>query len=98
MAHVAHIGRHAAASLNALASRHSSVRGVRGAGVIWGIEIDRPAAAVVQAALERGLLINRTSDTVIRLLPPYNITAEEFDAGLVILEDALAAVTEETKS
>lgn len=98
MAHVADVGRHASASLHTLASRHSAVRDVRGAGVIWGIEIDRPAATVVQAALERGLLINRTSDTVIRLLPPYNITAEEFDAGLVILEDALAVVTEETKS
>ena len=48
-----------------------AVREIRGAGLIWGIELDRPAAPVVEAALERGLLINRTSDTVIRLLPPY---------------------------
>jgi len=98
MDHVAGIGRHAEASLKALASRHAAVRDVRGSGVFWGIEIDRPAAAVVQAALERGLLINRTSDTVIRLLPPYIITAEEFDAGIAILEDALAVVTEEKAS
>jgi acetylornithine/succinyldiaminopimelate/putrescine aminotransferase len=64
---------------------------------MWGIEIDRPAAAVVQAALDRGLLINRTSETVIRLLPPYTITAAEFDAGIAILEEALAAVTEGTQ-
>ena len=61
---------------------------------MWGIDIDRPAAAVVQAALERGLLVNRTSDTVIRLLPPYTITASEFDNGVAILEEALAAVTQ----
>jgi len=98
MQHVAEIGTYAQAALTALASRHPAVTSVRGAGVMWGIEIDRPAAAIVQAALDRGLLINRTSDTVIRLLPPYIITAEEFDAGIAILEDALTAVTEEKAS
>ena len=94
MEHVAGIGRHAEGRLRAFASRHPAVKDIRGAGVIWGIEIDRPAADVVQAALDRGLLINRTSDTVIRLLPAYIVTAEEFDEGIDILEGALAAVTE----
>ena len=76
MEHVAAVGRHAGAALRAMASRQPAVKDVRGAGLIWGIELDRPAAAVVEAALERGLLINRTSDTVIRLLPPYVITTE----------------------
>ncbi|MEO5895836.1 MAG: acetylornithine/succinylornithine family transaminase [Vicinamibacterales bacterium] len=98
MEHVAEIGTHAQAALTALAARHPAVVSIRGAGVIWGIEIDRPAAAVVQAALERGLLVNRTSDTVIRLLPSYIIRAEEFDAGIAILEDALTAVTKEKAS
>ena len=94
MQHVAELGPHAEATLKAMASRHPAVKDVRGAGVMWGIEIDRPAAAVVQAALERGLLVNRTSATVIRLLPAYTITAQEFDAGIAILEEALASVTE----
>jgi len=94
MKHVEEIGPHAKATLESFKSRHAAVKDVRGAGVMWGIEIDRPAAAVVQAALDRGLLINRTSDTVIRLLPPYTITAQEFDAGIAILDEALAAVTE----
>ena len=59
------------AALRRVAARHSAVVDVRGAGVIWGLELDRPAAPVVDAALERGLLINRTADTVLRLLPPY---------------------------
>ena len=94
MQHVAEVGPHAERTLTAMASRHAAVKDVRGAGVMWGIEIDRPAAAVVQAALDRGLLINRTSDTVIRLLPAYTITAQEFDAGIAILEEALASITE----
>ena len=93
MDHVAQLGQHAGASLRAMAARLPAVREVRGAGVIWGIELDRPAAPVVEAALRRGLLINRTSDTVIRLLPPYVISAAEFDEGVAILEAAIAECT-----
>ena len=39
------------------------------------------------------MLVNRTSDTVIRLLPPYVITAAEFDEGVAILEEAIAVST-----
>ena len=94
MAHVARLAPSMKARLEAMASRHPAVKDVRGAGAMWGVEIDRPAAPVVQAALDRGLLINRTSETVIRLLPPYTISADEFDAGIAILEEALATVTE----
>jgi acetylornithine/succinyldiaminopimelate/putrescine aminotransferase len=61
---------------------------------MWGLELDRPAAAVVTAALEAGLLVNRTSDTVVRLLPPYVITEQEIDEGMVLLDRAIAAVAE----
>jgi acetylornithine aminotransferase len=44
---------------------------------------------VVAAAFERGLLINRTSSTVVRLLPPYIITPAEVDAALPVLEAAI---------
>jgi acetylornithine/succinyldiaminopimelate/putrescine aminotransferase len=94
MDHVATLGRHAEKTLRAMAARLPAVRDVRGAGLIWGIDLDRPAAPVVEAALERGLLINRTSDTVIRLLPPYVITTGEFDEGVALLEEAIAVSTQ----
>lgn len=93
MNHVADVGRHAAAALSAMASRQPAVKALRGEGLIWGIELDRPALPVVEAALERGLLINRTADTVIRLLPPFVITAAELDEGIALLEQAIAAAT-----
>ena len=93
MDHVATVGRHAETSLRLMGSRQPAVKDVRGAGLIWGIELDRPASPVVEAALERGLLINRTSDTVIRLLPPFVITASELDEGVAILEEAIAVCT-----
>ena len=94
MEHVAAIGAHIERGLLAIASRQPAVKAVRGAGVIWGIDIDRPAAAVVDAARERRLLVNRTSDTVIRLLPPYIITASEIDEALPLLEAAIVSAVE----
>ena len=67
---------------------------MRGAGLIWGLDLDRPALPVVDAALQRGLLVNRTADTVVRLLPPYVITPAEIDEALVLLEQAIVAATE----
>ena len=98
MAHVERIGRHVEEGLRELASRHSCVRDVRGTGVMWGIELDRPAAPVVEAALERGLLINRTADTVLRLLPPYVITRSDVDQMLELLEGAISQVCQEART
>ena len=82
------------------ASRHVTPRSidVRGAGVIWGVELDRPAAPVVEAALERGLLINRTADTVLRLLPPYIVDSADVDQMAVLLDAALGAAAGEKQS
>ena len=95
MDHVAAIGPEIDATLRRVAARHPMVKDVRGAGVIWGLELDRPAASVVQAALERGLLINRTADTVLRLLPPYIVESKDVDQMAAILDAALGAVETE---
>ena len=68
------------------------VSSVRGAGLIAGLEVTVDALAVVNAALERGLVINRTSGTVLRLLPPYIITTHDVDEAVAILGDAIRAV------
>jgi acetylornithine/N-succinyldiaminopimelate aminotransferase len=91
MAHVARVGAHTEAKLHALAARHSLIREIRGAGLMWGLDLDRPAAPVVDAAIQQGLLINRTAETVIRLLPPYIITTEEIDEAIGLLDAALIA-------
>jgi predicted acetylornithine/succinylornithine family transaminase len=91
MAHVARVGAHLEASLHALAGRHPIVRDIRGAGLMWGLELDRPAAPIVDAAIQQGLLVNRTADTVVRLLPPYIITTDEIDEAIGLLDAALLA-------
>ena len=56
------------------------------------MELTRDAAPVVPAALERGVVVNRTAERVIRLLPPLVITDAEIDEGLGRLDAALGAV------
>jgi predicted acetylornithine/succinylornithine family transaminase len=92
--HVATVGAHLERGLRAIASRYPIVREVRGAGLIWGLDLDRPALPVVEAALELGLLVNRTSETVVRLLPPYVITQAEVDQACSLLDRAIGRVAE----
>jgi acetylornithine aminotransferase len=55
----------------------AGVQEIRGKGLMIGIELDRPCAELVQQALEAGLLINVTADTVVRLLPPLILNDSE---------------------
>jgi acetylornithine aminotransferase len=58
---------------------------VRGLGLLIGIELDRPCAALVRQALEKHLLINVTAERVVRLLPPLVMS----DAEAQLLLDTL---------
>lgn len=92
LAHVERVGEHFKGQLQAIAARHSFVKEVRGAGLIWGLELLRDAAAVVPAALAQGVVVNRTAETVVRLLPPLVISEAEADEALGRLDAALGAV------
>jgi predicted acetylornithine/succinylornithine family transaminase len=91
MANVARVGQHLGDQLTTLAGKYAFVREVRGRGLMWGLELDRPAAPVVDAAREGGLLVNATAKTVVRLLPPLTITETEVDEAVSRLDAALAA-------
>ncbi len=97
ISHVASVGAHLERGLRAIAARHAIVKEVRGAGLIWGLDLDRPALPVVEAALSLGLLVNRTSDTVVRLLPPFVITAGEVDEACALLDRAIGQVEGQVK-
>jgi predicted acetylornithine/succinylornithine family transaminase len=66
------------------------VKQVRGRGFMIGIELDRSAREVFSACLDRGVLINCTQDTVIRLAPPLTIEDEQLMEGLETLLEVLA--------
>ncbi|WP_124951021.1 acetylornithine transaminase [Sulfuriferula thiophila] len=55
----------------------SGVKAIRGVGMMIGIELDRPCGELVKTALAAHLLINVTADSVIRLVPPLIMNADE---------------------
>jgi predicted acetylornithine/succinylornithine family transaminase len=92
LASIRRVGDYLFGHLRELAAAHPAlVAEVRGAGLIAGLDLRVDATPVVQAALERGLIINRTSGTVVRLLPPYIVTEHDVDEGVGILKEALGA-------
>jgi acetylornithine/N-succinyldiaminopimelate aminotransferase len=77
--------------LDRLAARSPKVKGVRGVGFIQGLQLTEPGAPIVAACLARGVLINCTADSVLRLLPPLVITEAEIDRALGVLAEVLSA-------
>jgi predicted acetylornithine/succinylornithine family transaminase len=63
---------------------------VRGRGLLLALDVDTPAADVVAACLERGLLVGSAGEHTLRLTPPLTITREELDSGLELLAEVLA--------
>ena len=89
MEHVREVGAQIAEGLCGLAGKHTVIREVRGAGLMWGLDLTVDAAPFVQAALARRVLINRTAETVIRLLPPFVISSAEVAEALGQLDAIL---------
>ena len=89
LARAQHISQVFLERLTALRQRCAIIRDVRAVGLMIGIELTLEGAPVVQACLNRGLLINCTHNTVIRLLPAMITTDEQVHAGCDILEEVL---------
>jgi acetylornithine/N-succinyldiaminopimelate aminotransferase len=66
------------------------IREVRGLGLMLGAELDSPAAEVVAACAERGLLVGTAGADVLRLTPPLIVTTAEIEHALGVLEEVLA--------
>ena len=61
----------------------------RGLGLMLAFDTDRPAADVIAAAFERGLVIGSAGPNTIRLTPPLTLTADEASQALAILKEIL---------
>ncbi|MBI3916419.1 MAG: aspartate aminotransferase family protein [Betaproteobacteria bacterium] len=71
------LGRLICAELGTRLSGQAGVREIRGRGLMIGVELAHSCGELVRQALDRGLLINVTADTVVRLLPPLNFSREQ---------------------
>lgn len=68
------------------------VQEVRGKGLILGLQLAQDPSPVVTAARERGLLVITCGTNTLRFVPPLVISEKEVDAGMAILEEAMAVV------
>jgi acetylornithine aminotransferase len=85
------LGERIAGGLSAALADHPRVSEVRHLGMLIGIQMDRPAAALVELALAEGLVINVTAGSVVRLLPPLILSDDEADELVARLVRAAAA-------
>ncbi|HSL63426.1 MAG TPA: acetylornithine/succinylornithine family transaminase [Gaiellaceae bacterium] len=86
---LAHVRARGATLLDGLAAL-PAVRDARGAGLLVGAVLDRPAADVVSACREAGLLVLTAGEHVLRLAPPLTVSADEVELALATLAEVLA--------
>ena len=90
MEQVRETGKYFRSCLDDLAGRHpDQVKGVRGLGLILGLELNQPCAALVGRLLEKGLVTNCTQERVLRFLPPLIIGRPEIDQLVATLDRLL---------
>ncbi|HET7711260.1 MAG TPA: acetylornithine/succinylornithine family transaminase [Thermoanaerobaculia bacterium] len=91
---VTQLGDWFSSAMGELAARNASIVDVRGRGLMWGIELDRPASPVARALLEKGFIVGTARERVLRLLPPYIVPQEALQEFMQALEVILTAEAE----
>ena len=87
--HVVEVGDYFQGRLHELAKKHEAIVDVRGKGLMLAAELDSAdlAKLTVQEMLKRKILINCTSDTVLRFLPPFILLKEHVDQAIAALDE-----------
>src|SRR5262249_37078348 len=93
--HVQKIGAYFLRRLQELQFKHDSIREVRGLGLMIGMELESAdlAKTIFKQMLERGVVLNRTDETVLRFLPPFILQKQHVDHAIRQLDEALAKTT-----
>lgn len=89
---------HVRQRVTALQAELSIIREIRICGMMIGIDLKIPSGPAVGLCMDRGVLINATQDTVVRLLPALNIKREELDQGLDVVFEVLQQMAEQSQT
>ena len=95
--HVQELAEEVRSQLESLQQRISIIREVRICGMMVGIDLTVPATPAVAKCMERGVLINATNNTVVRLLPAINISSADLKEGLLTLAQVLEEMASEVQ-
>jgi acetylornithine aminotransferase/acetylornithine/N-succinyldiaminopimelate aminotransferase len=93
LAHIREVGEFFQKKLRTLAEHHASIIDVRGKGLMLGIELNSAELAkhVASRMMEKHIIINRTSETVLRFLPPYILEQKHVAVAINALDDIFKA-------
>ena len=93
LSHVRDTGNYFKTQLRTLADRYDGVVDVRGMGLMLGMELSSSdlAEKVAKQMMEQRIILNRTSETVLRFLPPYILQREHVDITVAALDEILMA-------
>jgi len=96
--HVTDTGTYFHGRLDELAAKHTAIVDVRGLGLMLAAELDSAELAkqVTNAMMERRILINRTSETVLRFLPPFILGKDDVDKAIDALDSILTEYAPQT--
>jgi acetylornithine aminotransferase len=75
-----------------------SIIEVRGSGLMWGIELDRPATPVARELLAQGFVVGTAREKVLRLLPPYIVPKKALSEFVEALGNILSVTTTTEKA
>ncbi len=95
LAHVRALADATRTRLTGLQQELPIIQEIRVCGMMIGIELSIPATPAVQKCMDRGVLINATQNTVVRLLPALNIPAQELSRGLDVVSEVLREMVSE---
>ena len=89
LSHVTEVGNYFQAELRGLAKKHDCIKDVRGKGLMLAAELDNADLAKLTVAemLKRRIVINCTSDTVLRFLPPFILERKHVDEAIKALDE-----------
>jgi acetylornithine/N-succinyldiaminopimelate aminotransferase len=89
--HINEVGEFFHSELSKLATRHDCIIDVRGLGLMLGLELNSAELATEVAAqmMERRIILNRTSETVLRFLPPYLLERKHVETAITTLDEIL---------
>ncbi len=91
--HIREVGQYFHEQLSKLAGRHDCIVDVRGLGLMLGLELNSADLAKRVAAdlMERHIIINRTSETVLRFLPPFILERKHVETAISALDETISA-------
>jgi acetylornithine/N-succinyldiaminopimelate aminotransferase len=91
--HVHDVGEFFHEELSKLAARHDCIVDVRGIGLMLGVELSSAdlAKRVAAQLMDRHIIVNRTSETVLRFLPPFILEPKHVETVIKALDEVVSA-------